>query len=356
MEKKLRIAVDLRSLMEPFESGVTVYTKAILNRLLKNHPEIEWQLFYQGRKRIPAIHQLYPQVRHIQKSNTLFHLKCIITTPKLPLDFFSEQPDLLWMPDRRPFYKASFPIVMTVHDLIPEHQAGNFSIKGRIWHKLFSLKKLLRGVSGILTPSLTVSQSIRTKLPKEVTYEGADLAPQMTEPKSFPKKWLKEGFFLMIAPADPRKHLDWVFSAVERFPRLNFVIAGWKENDKRFKRQKKKNTRNCFFLNHISEEEKKWLLKNTRALLALSSEEGFDLPVLEAVTAKCPVLLSEIPVHHELYKEAEWVKNKEDLLRILYMSNQTALKIPTPRGIYTWDKASERILLFFLRVLRNKNR
>ena len=356
MEKKLRIAVDLRPLMEPFESGVTIYTKSILDRLLLNHPEIEWILFYQGRKRIPAIHNLYPQVRHIQKSNTFFHLSSIPLTPNLPSDYFVDQPDLLWMPDRRPFYKTSFPVVMTVHDLIPEHQPRNFSIKGRIWHKLFSLKKLLKGVNGILTPSLSVSQSIRTKLPKEVTYEGADLAKQAVEPKNFPKKWLKEGFFLMIAPADPRKHLDWVFSAVERFPRLNFLIAGWKENDKRFKRQGKKGTENCFFLNHITEEEKAWLLKNTTALLALSSEEGFDLPVLEAVTAKCPVLLSDIPVHRELYKEAEWVKNKEDFFRILYMSKQSELKVPTPRGNYSWDKASERVLLFFLRVLRNKNR
>jgi glycosyltransferase involved in cell wall biosynthesis len=229
-----------------------------------------------------------------------------------------------------------------VHDLIPEHQPWNFSVKGRLWHRIFSLKRLLKDKSGILCPSLSVLQKIRTQLPKEVTYEGADLAMSQMMPESLPKPWRKGGFFLMIAPADPRKGLDWLFSASDRFPELHFLIAGWKEEDRRFKELRKKRSKNCVFLNQITEEEKKWLLKHARALLALSSEEGFDLPVLEAVQAQCSVILSDIPVHRELYKDAEWVANTEDLFRVLYLSQLQGshrLKVPKPRGLYTWDRA-----------------
>ena len=144
--------------------------------------------------------------------------------------------------------------------------------------------------------------------------------------------------------------------ASQRFPKLNFVIAGVKLKDRRFKKLNISKRENLFLLPSITEAEKAWLYRNACALLALSRSEGFDLPVLEAVHAKCPVLLSDIPVHHELYKEAEWVKTEEDLWKSLYLAKNANLKVPTPRGTYTWEKAAQRSLLFFLRVLLNKDR
>lgn len=359
MQNKIKIAIDLRPLMDPNESGVTVYIKAIVDELLKNHPEIEWILFYQASKRVEHIHTRYPQVLHLKRSNALFHLHYLLGRPSLPKNDFPVQPDLLWLPDRRPFYKTEFPCVMTVHDLIPEHQRANFSWKGRLWHRFFHLKKLLKNMSGILTPSLMVAQNIKTKLPKEITYEGADLAVEEECPPGIPKDRIKEGFFLMIAPADPRKHWDWVFAAAKRFPKLHFVFVGWKEKDHRFRAIKKEKLPNAVFLASVTEAQKKWLLKKAEALLALSSEEGFDLPVLEAVHAKCPVILSDIPIHRELYKANQWIKTEEDLCRTLYMfsiQGGRSLEVPKPRGAYTWEKASQRTLLFFLRILQNKDR
>ncbi len=350
-----RIAIDLRPLLDPHESGVTVYTKSVVSRLIQD-ASVEWLLFYQAKHRCERIHQLFPSVRHVAHSNTIFHLKSLFRFPVLPSTYFEEQPDLLWMPDRRPFYRCPFPVVMTVHDRIPESQRSSLSFKSKIWHSFFPLKRLLTLTDGLLFPSLTVSQAVRSRKPKEVTYEGVESFKTAVRPEALSKKIKSKSFFLALSPADPRKRLEWILRAAQRFPKMDFVIAGYKKNDQRFKKMKIQKLENLHFLSFVTEEEKAWLYQNATALLSLSRDEGFDLPVLEAVHAKCPVLLSDIPVHNELYKDAEWIKTEEDLWKSLYLAQSSSLKVPQPRGGYTWEKTTKRSLLFFLRVLFHKDR
>lgn len=350
----LKLAVDLRPLLEPFESGVTQYTKALLREFLKRPEEVSLDLFYQARRRCERIHKLFPQVRHLPLSNTRFHLRALFGFPRLPEGYFKVKPNLIWIPDRRPFYRSEIPVVMTIHDKVPELYSSTLSPKGRLWHFIFPLRRLLKLCSGIVVPTFTTGGAIQSKLPKEVTYEGVTLA----KPKAplLAKKLTKAPFFLMISPSDPRKRLSWLFKMAERFPKAQFVVLGIKPSDKRFARLKVHTASNVLLLSEVSEEEKSWYLRHACALLALSKYEGFDLPVLEAVTAKCPVIMSDIPVHNELYKKACMVKTLESLEGAVYRALHSKIEIPVPRGTYTWEKTADRTLLFFLRVLFHKDR
>lgn len=348
----MRVAVDLRCLLEPFESGVTVYTKAMVDALLQRS-DVELDLFYQARLRCPAIHARYPQVRHVALSNTGFHVRSVLRFPGLPVDYFPLRPDLIWLPDRRPFYRTEIPVVMTVHDQVPERFASSLSLKGRVWHSLFSARRLQCFCSGLLFPSLSVVQAFPTDLPWEVTYEGARLTAREQKPHGLAAK---KDFVLSLAPLDPRKRLDWFFAMARAFPKVSFVCAGIKKKDSRFSRLKPPRLSNLYFLGAVTEGEKKWLLGHAAVLLSLSAYEGFDLPVLEAVAAKTPVILSDIPVHHELYKKATFVRSLSELQGALYSVLENGGKIPEVRGLYTWEKAAERALLFFFRVLLHKDR
>jgi glycosyltransferase involved in cell wall biosynthesis len=347
----LKLAIDLRPLLEPFESGVTQYTKAMVKEFLKR-TDLKVDLFYQARKRCEAIHAQFPQVRHVQRSNTIFHLRSLFWFPHLSDAYFPEKPDLIWIPDRRPFYRSGIPLVMTIHDQVPELYRSTLSLKGRLWHTLFFLKRLLSLCTGVLVPSFTTAGGLPISLPKEVSYEGAQLAKAQVPLEA---KKLKEPFFLMISPSDPRKRLFWLFKMAERFPKFQFVVLGLKKSDSRFASLKLHEQANVLLLGEVSEGEKTWFLRHAKALLALSKYEGFDLPVLEAVTAKCPVILSDIAVHHELYKKACFVKTLEDLEGAIYRAIHGGITVPEPRGTYTWEKAAERSLLFFLRVLFHKD-
>ncbi|MFA5792918.1 MAG: glycosyltransferase [Candidatus Gracilibacteria bacterium] len=327
---------------------------------LQKNEDLDLDLFYQARKRCESIHKIFPTARHIPISNTIFHFKSLLFFPRLPKSYFLVKPDVIWIPDRRPFYRSDIPLFMTIHDLVPEKYSKTLSLKSFIWHKIFPLKRLLKLCDGLLAPSLsTLSALKKFSLPCDVTYEGATL-PSFKKMPVFAKDFLDKRFFLAISPLDPRKRLSWIYETAYRFSQVNFLIAGVKDGDKRFKSFVGKKLANVFLLPQITEEEKFWLLKNTIALLALSEYEGFDLPVLEAVKAKCPVLLSSIDVHHELYKEADFVITKEELQAKIYSAleskSKSTIRVPKPRGDYTWEKSAKRALLFFARVLVNKNR
>lgn len=352
---RLKIAVDLRPLLDDFESGVKVYTKRMLQELYKR-PDLEIMPYYQAARPLQKIHELFPSTLYIPVSNTIFHLRSLFTFPALPDTYFERKPDLIWIPDRRPFYKTNIPVVFTIHDFVPELYPRTLSFKSRIWHSIFSYNRLKKIASGILTPSLSTASGLGINTPPfEVTYEGAVLAKEMHVPKSA-KKIKSQPFFLTIAPADPRKGLKNIFALAKFFPNVNFVIAGYKKKDGRFSffmhRHKQ---RNIIILNEVSDEEKLWLLKHAAGLLALSLYEGFDLPALEAVKAKCPVILSDIAVHRELYISNFFVKSHEDLICAVKKCLMGYGEVPALRGEYNWESAAKRALLFFVRVVGNKN-
>ena len=316
--------------------------------------DVELDLYYQARTRCERIHELFPEVRHIALSNTAFHVRSLLGFPRLPAVYFPVKPGLIWIPDRRPFYKSEIPLVMTIHDKVPELYSSTLSLKSRLWHLIFPLRRLLKLCSGVVVPSFTVGAALKTKLLKEITYEGVHLEKSVAPAAS--KKLLKMPFFLMISPSDPRKRLDWFFKMAERFPKVNFVVIGLKATDSRFAKLKLKKSDNVHLVGEVSEGEKAWYLKHARALVAISKYEGFDLPVLEAVRAKCPVILSDIPVHNELYKNACMVKNLKELEGAMYRALNGKIEVPEARGNYVWEKAAERTLFFFLRVLLHKDR
>lgn len=341
----MRIAIDLRTLLEPYESGVAIYTKEITRALLKIK-DLDLDLFYQAREKCERIHKLFPKARHIAISNTTFHLKSLLRFPNLPKDYFEKTPDIIFIPDRRPFYKTETPVVMTVHDYVPERFTHTLSFKGVMWHKIFSLNRLKKLLNGLTFPTESVAQEQELKLPHTVTYEGARLNETEKEMK------LPQDFILGIMPSDPRKRGEWVLKLAKELPSKNFVIAGRKPNDPRFKSTHEEEITNLHFTGQFSEEEKRHLLNRANCLLAISEYEGFDLPILEAVQANCPVIMSDIPVHRELYSEGTFIKTYEQLKSAIELNQY---KVPVAKQQFTWESAAERLLLFLNGIVVNKD-
>lgn len=344
------IAVDCRPLIDKRISGVSSYTKNMIEALSKLDA-VSLVLFYQNGQKSEHLHEYYPKIKWIKKSSMFFHLRSWVKREKLPKNYFEKKPDLIWIPDRRPFYKTCIPVVMTIHDMVPKLYPNTLSLKSRLWHKLFSTKKLIEQVNGVLTPSFTVEQELPRSVPRRVTYEGAVLKGKGELPKGCPKK-----YSLFLSPSDPRKRPEWLIRLAKEFPKDAFVWAGLKEKDPRFSKKKLKLTPNIHCYGEITENEKIGLMRQAQCLFALSRYEGFDLPVLEALRLKCPVILSDISVHRELYKGLNFVANFEDLRSEYLRSRHQKLNLAKARGDYTWDNAAKMSLLFFRRIIQDKNR
>lgn len=65
-------------------------------------------------------------------------------------------------------------------------------------------------------------------------------------------------------------------------------------------------------LEGVTDNELSWLYRHTACLLALSSYEGFDFPMLEALSIGTPVVASDIAVHRELASSAAVIVAPDD--------------------------------------------
>jgi glycosyltransferase involved in cell wall biosynthesis len=110
----------------------------------------------------------------------------------------------------------------------------------------------------------------------------------------------REGYILFLGTLEPRKNLDVLLDAytalargLRRVPRL--VIAGGASSDAkrwldRISSEPLKN--HVLYQGYVAHEDREALYAGARALVLPSLDEGFGLPVLEAMSAGVPVVTS----------------------------------------------------------------
>ena len=81
------------------------------------------------------------------------------------------------------------------------------------------------------------------------------------------------------------------------------------------------------YLNNLSQNEVWSLLSNAELMIVPSFNEGFSLPVVEAITHDTPVVASNIPAHQELIGPGWWLQPPDDPAKLGRAINR-ALKDP----------------------------
>lgn len=114
---------------------------------------------------------------------------------------------------------------------------------------------------------------------------------------------------LMVGTLEPRKNHECVFQAcTELWQRgwngqlLLIGRAGWK-CDTIVRSAKSLSPDRVLWLSDASDEELQFAYRQSRALIFPSWEEGFGLPIVEALRQGTPVLASDHPVHREVGRQ-----------------------------------------------------
>lgn len=107
------------------------------------------------------------------------------------------------------------------------------------------------------------------------------------------------------------------------------------------------------FHNGVSDAEYEHLLSECTALVTLSREEGYGLPLVEAMSMGTPVVVTDMPIFKEvaqdaaLYASADDAKGFADQVRIL--DEQAAWQEYSQRaveraGSYSWQRSAQQLL------------
>ena len=215
---------------------------------------------------------------------------------------------------------AGVAVWAVVYDLIPIlHPELAPEGKGILMDKW--LRRIVPQVDGMLAISKTVAADLRTylsrtKLPMpeiDHFYLGAGIAPVVGASASLDAVTAafasgRDGVFLCVGTVEPRKNHGLVLDVFERLwasgsdARLVlFGRLGWRCDAlaRRMREHEQLNQR-LFWFEAGSDIELEYAYRNASALVFASRNEGFGLPLVEAMHYGLPVIASDIAVFHEV--------------------------------------------------------
>lgn len=203
--------------------------------------------------------------------------------------------------------------IMTIHDLSFLENPKWFSKSYYYYYKVMT-PLAVKTSKRIITVSSFSKSEIKRFYPF-ISSEKISVVPNAlsdTFQTSLPQqKANKDCYFLAVSSMDPRKNFARLIHAFESMKDYQLLIVGGK-NRVYGNQNNNTNNKNIKFLGRVSDEELINLYANAEAFIYPSLYEGFGIPPLEAMALGCPVLASDIPVLHEVCKEAALYFNPLD--------------------------------------------
>lgn len=254
--------------------------------------------------------------------------------------------------------------VLTIHDL-------NFLEKYRGIKKerlLNRLQKLVLQTHAIIYISNYTQQvaeqhlNVPNNIISKVIYNG--IAINQLE-KAVRPDWIKDHtpFLFTIGIVGEKKNFHTLVEMMNYLPELKLYICGDNSSDyaKRIEDlilQHKLNHR-VYLKGKVSEAEKKWMYKNCAAFVFPSKNEGFGLPVVEAMSFGKPLILSKMTSLPEVGGELASYFNSFDAEnmggKVRETINDHSLKkrdlLIKRASLFDWSKAAKEYLEIYKTLL-----
>src|SRR3989339_937247 len=367
----MRIAVDAMTICDKeggVGAGIEHYTWSILFALVRRAPKHTFYLLVPSVFSLPSRNAFTLGIKNVR----------FLTASSRKLPFFTRhvwhafrfllcRPHVLFAPS------GQYPIfwrgktVATVHDILIYKHPDWFSEEQRTaFSTRIGVPLAIEHATQLVTVSRFTERELHALFPvtvhKTVTiYEGVDVPheDELTTSHRFP---FDRDYVVFVGTREPRKNLVRAFQAFDRFlqshpehARLSrFIVAGGrgfqgKEIDDEmhrvnaaWKHLEPHGVIQC--LGKVTEEEKWNLLRRATCLFFPSLEEGFGLPILEAMAVGTPVITSTRGALEEVGGDVPIYVDPE---HIEAMSFSIAQCLLVPEGVSLFkDEGIERAKLF----------
>lgn len=196
--------------------------------------------------------------------------------------------------------------VVTVHDLTYVHHAATVD-RASLQYETLVRRALARGAR-VVTPSRSVADAVREHYglaEDRVTATTLGVGQEWFSAAPATPRWLEghgmpADYLVFVGSLHPRKNLRTLLSAYAELRRRRpdvpaLALAGPAGREGTLAAQP-----GIHLLGWLADPELHALVAGSRALVLPSLDEGFGLPVLEALAAGRPVVASDIPAVHEV--------------------------------------------------------
>jgi glycosyltransferase involved in cell wall biosynthesis len=262
-------------------------------------------------------------------------------------------------------FGRKYKLILTLHDLIyyrhrKPPQDLNFLIRGlwRLYHLSYQPQRwLLNRADAVATVSKTTKSLIRdhrlTKRPVTVVYNAPEKLSAIA-PRAFPKT--KD--LLYIGSFMPYKNVETLVRGAGLLPgyKLHLLSKITPVRKAQLAELAANSGAELVFHEGVSDQEYKDLLSSAFALVSASKDEGFGIPLVEAMQLGTPVVVSKLDIFSEVsgaagtyfstdspQEFAQAVKNLEDQNTWLAKSKSSISQANT----FDWNKSAEALIQAF---------
>lgn len=361
IEAKKRILIDARCIFKNL-SGVGIYTLEMIRCLLRNG---KWDL-----ELLSACPDVLRDllgdnevIIHKAPSHESHPVSEIWLNTMLPRLIKRRGVDLYWGPAFLiPWVKVNCPTVVTVHDLTVFDYPGEYRRRFG-----WLIKNYIRFGVAAASCVATVSESVKRKLQEMF---GRQVVVQCV-PCGVDEKYYCEPtgaanvsgkYLLMIGGGSARKNVGAVIQLFRdgliKDKDVKLVIVGGGRSEADGER--------VIRLPWLPHNELAGLYRKAALMAFPSLDEGFGIPIIEAFQCGCPVVLSDIPVFHEVAGDCGFYFRPGDseslnhvIDRVLSL-NEDELECLRGRmyetaSQYTWNGSAEKLSRVFEVTLEKRS-
>ncbi len=357
----MKIVFDCRyTRVDGRHDGISRYTSGLVTELGKLHPVI---MLISDHRQLDLLPALPWELANPPTS---------IREPLVAMRVNRLKPDIVFTPMQTMGSRGrKYRLLVTVHDLIyyrnrtpPRDLPEPLRLLWRLYHLSWGPQRmLLNRADGVVTVSETTKALIAkhrlTDGPVTVIPNAADTLPGGPVTRNQPEttRLVYMGSFM------PYKNVETLVAGVARLPHHELhLMSRITDADKR-RLAAVAPQANVVFHNGVTDAAYAAILRSATALVTASRDEGFGIPLVEAMSLGIPVVVSDIPIFREIGGDAALFFPADDPDAFAYAvrrleeagewAARSARSVEQAKG-FTWRASAEKLLALLSQTVASR--
>jgi len=351
----VKIVFDCRYTRPGRHDGISRYTANLVEALARRHDVTMLISDHRQLEMLPAL----PWERVSPPTS--------IREPFLARQVNRIRPDVVFSPmQTMGTFGRKYRVVLTIHDVIyyahrtpPRNLPTPIRLLWRLYHlSWWPQRFLLNRADAVVTVSETTAWIMRehrlTRRPVTIVGNAADLGGgEIVPPGERERSLVYMGSYM------PYKNVETLARAMHLLPGYSLHLMSRETPEDRERLTALAPAGSIVFHGGASDEEYRGVLARATALVSASRDEGFGIPLVEAMSVGTPVVVSDIPIFREIGGDAALyfdATSPEDVASAVHMLEdpdelgRRSAAAAERHSAFSWETSADALLDLLLRV------
>ncbi len=268
-------------------------------------------------------------------------------------------PDVVFSPmQTMGSFGRRYKLILTLHDLIyynnptpPRDLPWIIRLGWRLFHLAYWPQRvILNRADAVVTGTLAAKAQIEEK---RLTRRPITVVSSAVEPAARLRTSERDTTLVYMGSFMPYKNVESVAAALHELPGYRLQLLSRISDNDRARYSAIAPEGAIEFFNGVTDEEYTALLARATALVTASFDEGFGIPVIEALAMGTPVACTDIPVFREVAGDGAVYfdpHDPSDIARVIRsladddVWDRLSAAAPAQAANFTWDRSAARLL------------